>query len=97
MFIEDYAKKQLFGSIDKNKLEANLLDYTCELIIEDYLQVDLKITRAAYHHSVVTSNLHPSPPGQNPSPSKLIPSHQSKILFMPIKLLKNKEKLRVNL
>lgn len=39
MYIEEYAKKQLFGSIDKNKIPANLTDYNCELVIEDYAQV----------------------------------------------------------
>lgn len=36
MSIEEYSKKQLFGSIDKNKIPGNLSDYNCELIIEDY-------------------------------------------------------------
>lgn len=59
MYIEEYAKKQLFGSIDKNKIPANLTDYNCELIIEDYAQVSIHLRRAGRARSSPTSG---SPP-----------------------------------
>ncbi len=97
MFIEDYAKKQLFGSLDKNKLPANLVEYNCDLVIEDYTQVAHMIARVVKHHSVVTSNSHPSPtPKQNHSLSKSIQYYQSKISSIHIRLLKNKEKMKAN-
>lgn len=55
MYIEEYAKKQLFGSIDKNKIPANLTDYNCELIIEDYAQVSICLLRAGKARSLLTS------------------------------------------
>ena len=55
MYIEEYAKKQLFGSIDKNKIPANLTDYNCELIIEDYSQVSICLLRAGKARSLLTS------------------------------------------
>lgn len=60
MYIEEYAKKQLFGSIDKNKIPANLNDYDCELIIEDYAQVCLRLFRAEKPRRSTISGLHPN-------------------------------------
>lgn len=60
MYIEDYAKKQLFGSIDKNKIPANLTDYNCELIIEDYAQVSFWLRRAGRARNSPTSGSHPN-------------------------------------
>lgn len=60
MYIEEYAKKQLFGSIDKNKIPANLTDYNCELIIEDYAQVSLCLFRAGKARRSPTSGSHPN-------------------------------------
>ena len=39
MYIEDYAKKQIFGALERSKLPGNITDYTCDLYIEDYVQV----------------------------------------------------------
>lgn len=42
MYIEDCAKKAIFGSFDRNKLPNNLSDYNCELYIEEYSQVRMQ-------------------------------------------------------
>ena len=36
MDIEEYYKKQIFGSLDKSKLPGPLTEYRCELVIEEY-------------------------------------------------------------
>ena len=84
MYIEEYAKKQLFGSIDKNKIPANLADYNCELIIEDYAQVAVLLFRAGRARSSPTSGSRPSRARlPSPSPSKSTPSPPPKISSIP--------------
>jgi len=57
MSIEDYSKKQLFGSVEKAKLPGNLTDYHCDLVIEEYAQVSSILFRVLSTHKSDTLDL----------------------------------------
>ena len=39
MSIEEFSKKQVFGSVEKGKMPGPLTDYNCDLVIEEYAPV----------------------------------------------------------